>query len=446
MADETTIVSNNDGNIDISSIPNYIAIPNIRFGSGYLDTKYRDKAMKYEVMHDRVTGEQLFRRGSDGKFISFYQNFKYIHDMALELSILLANNIRADMPDGMESFYVNTNYDTDYMLGNVHYDLIKNEQMDFSKVVGTSEAFCLELSKSAVGFFIRPLARDTDRPIIEFLTSYFDRKYKDYDGNDVSSKSYRYRYETESDWDKSNATVYYDVEFVGDTTVKYATNKASNIRVGESVFVEVIPENAEITYPANMTHIKITIKSITYDKIRIAFNELSKVTGIDNVTYRNFKKLLAPDETVEIRLVNTVHFVDNATPLVNSVSRDYVALVNTNYMKLAIEKVSRIKAGTCFTISANRPNDSIWGPMSHWGEIIRTVHRGGEYTNVNKPTIDAVEEWLTPSQMIQLNFTRNESDKSDILLKPLIQVTDIQVNFTENPEDKGDILLDNQEG
>ena len=105
MADETTIVSNNDGNIDISSIPNYIAIPNIRFGSGYLDTKYRNKAMKYEVMHDRVTGEQLFRRGSDGKFISFYQNFKYIHDMALELSILLANNNRANMPNDIESFY-----------------------------------------------------------------------------------------------------------------------------------------------------------------------------------------------------------------------------------------------------------------------------------------------------------------------------------------------------
>ena len=446
MADETTIVSNNDGNIDISSIPNYIAIPNLRFGSGYLDTKYRDKAMKYEVMHDRVTGEQLFRRGSDGKFISFYQNFKYIHDMALELSILLASNIRANMPDGIESFYVNTNYDTDYMLGNVHYDLIKNESMDFSKVLNTSEAFCLELSKSAVGFFIRPLARDTDRPIIEFLTAYFDRKYKNYSGNDVTSKSYQYRYEIEPDWANSNATVYYDIDFVGDTTVKYATNKASNIRVGESVFVEVIPENAEITFPANMTHIKITIRSIKYDKIRIAFNEISKVTGIDNTTYRNFKKLLAPDETIEIRLVNTIHFIDNVTPLINSVSRDYVSLVNTDYMKLAIEKVSRIKAGTCFTISANRPNDSIWGPLSDWGEIIRIVHRGGECTNVNKPTIDAIEEWLTPSAMIRVNFTGRESDAADILLKPLIEITDIQVNFTENPEDKDDILLGNQEG
>ena len=446
MADETTIVSNNDGNIDISSIPNYIAIPNLRFGSGYLDTKYRNKAMKYEVMHDRVTGEQLFRRGSDGKFISFYQNFKYIHDMALELSILLANNNRANMPDDIESFYVNTNYDTDYILGNVHYDLVKNESMDFTKSMSTSEAFCIELSKSAVGFFIRPLARDTDRPIIEFLTAYFDRKYKNYSGNDVTAKSYKYRYEIESDWINSNATVYYDVDFVGDTTVRYATNKATNIRVGESVFVEVIPDGANITYPANMTHIKITIRSIKYDKIRIAFKELAAVTGIDNTTYRNFKKLIAPDETIEIRLVNTVHFIDNVTPLINSVSRDYVSLINTSYMRLAIEKVSKIKAGTSVTISETRPNDSIWGPLSHWGEIIRVVHRGGECTNVNKPTIDAVEEWLTPSAMIQLNFTRNESDASDILLKPLIEVTDMQVNFTEDPEDKEDILLDNQEG
>lgn len=444
MADETTIVSNNNGDIDISSIPNYIAIPNLRFGAGYLDTKYRDKSMKYEVMHDRVTGEQLFRRGSDGKFISFYQNFKYIHDMALELSILLANNSRANMPDGVESFYVNTNYDTDYMLGNVHYDLVKNQSMDFSKVSSTSEDFCLEVSKSAVGFFIRPLARDTDRPVIEFLTSYFDRKYKNYTGTDVTGVSYKQRYDAEPDWANSNGTVYYDVDFVGNTTVKYATNKASNIRVGESIFVELFPFGETPAFPAGMTHIKVTIKSIRYDKIRLAFNEISGVTGIDNTTYRNFKKLLAPDETIEIRLVNTVHFVDTVTPLVNSVSRDYVALVNADYMHLCIEKVSTIKSGSSFTISAERPNDSIWGALSHWGEIIRTVHRGGEYTDVNKPSIDAVEEWLTPSEVIRTNFTRNASDKTDILLQPLIQVTDIQVNFTENEEDKNDILLDNQ--
>lgn len=445
MADETTIVSNNDGNIDISSIPNYIAIPNLRFGSGYLDTKYRDKAMKYEVMHDRVTGEQLFRRGSDGKFISFYQNFKYIHDLALELSILLANNIRAKMPEEIESFYVNTNYDTDYMLGNVHFDAIKNDKMDFSKVSGTAEAFCLELSKSAVGFFMRPLVRDTDRPIVEFLTSYFDRKYKNYTGTDVAGKSQKYRYEIEPDWEKSNATVYYDVDFVGNTTTRYATNKASNIRVGESVFVEIIPKNEKPTFPAGMTHIKITVKSIKYDKIRTAFNEISAVTGIDNTTYRNFKKLVAPDSTVEVRLVNTIHFIDTVTPLQNSVSRDYIGVVNTDYMHQCIDTVSAIKGGCNFIISAEEPNQTLWGPLSHWGEIIRIVTKGGAYKVVNKSDIDTIEDWLTPSNIVQTNFTGNESDKDDILLLPLIDITNIQVNFTENELDKRDILLDSQE-
>lgn len=445
MADETIIVNNNDGAIDISSVPNYIAIPNLRFGAGYLDTKYRDKAMKYEVMHDRVTGEQLFRRGSDGKFVSFYQNFKYIHDMALELSILLSTNSRANLPDGEDSFYVNTNYDTDYMLGNTHFDMIKNERMDFSKVMGTSEAFCLELSKQSVGFFIRPLVRDTDRPIIEFLTSYFDRKYKDYNGNNIVANSYKHRYLTESDWDTSNATIYYDVELVGDTTVKYATDKATNVRVGESIFVELFPERETINFPENTTHIKVTIKSITFDKIRAAFNEISAVTGIDNTTYRNFTKLLAPDGTVELRLVNSIHFVDTVTPLVNSVSRNYVGLVNASYMKLCIDKVGTIKSGASFIISETRPNDSMWGPLSHWGEIIRIVHRGGEFTNVNKPTIDAVEEWLTPSNMIQTNFTGNIKDKTDIYIQPLIEVRDIQVNFTQDPVDKDDILLDDTE-
>lgn len=445
MADETTIVSNNDGAIDISSIPNYIAIPNMRFGAGYLDTKYRDKAMKYEVMHDRVTGEQLFRRGSDGKFISFYQNFKYIHDMALELSILLANNIRADMPDGIESFYVNTNYDTDYMLGNVHFDMIKNASMDFSPISGTSEAFCLEISKSAVGFFIRPIVRDTDRPIVEFLTSYFDRKYQNYSGSDVVSRSYKARYDLEPDWANSNATIHYDVDLVGSTTVRYVTDATSNIRVGESVFVEIFGKDDNPTFPSDPTHIKVTIKSITYDKITAAYNEISKVTGIDNTTYRNFTKLLAPDGTIEVRLINTIHFIDTVTPLVNCISRDYVSLASTSYMKLCLEKVSAIKSGCNFVITDYRPNDSVWGKISHWGEIIRILHSGGEYTDVNKSTIDAVEEWLTPSSMISTNFTRNGSNKTDILLQPLVEVRNVQVNFTENPADVEDILLDNEE-
>ena len=43
-------------------------VPNSRFGTTFLDTKYRDRAIDDEVMIDKLTGEILYRR-KDGIYL-----------------------------------------------------------------------------------------------------------------------------------------------------------------------------------------------------------------------------------------------------------------------------------------------------------------------------------------------------------------------------------------
>ena len=73
-------------------------IPDVRFGTSFLDKKYKNFALKGEVIMDKVTGEILVKRKLDGKIKSFVQNDKYLHEMMVELRIMLNNYTQFTYP------------------------------------------------------------------------------------------------------------------------------------------------------------------------------------------------------------------------------------------------------------------------------------------------------------------------------------------------------------
>ena len=64
----------------------------MRFATSFLSLKFRDSAVKGESIMDKATGEIFTKRPADGRVVSFYQNKKYLHDIALRLRVLLSNN------------------------------------------------------------------------------------------------------------------------------------------------------------------------------------------------------------------------------------------------------------------------------------------------------------------------------------------------------------------
>ena len=91
----------------------YVEKPNMRFATTFISNKYRDYAVKGEVLMDKATGEIFTKRPEDGRVVSFFQNKKYMHDLMLELRVLLNNNARFTYPSitDVDSFFLSTDYD-----------------------------------------------------------------------------------------------------------------------------------------------------------------------------------------------------------------------------------------------------------------------------------------------------------------------------------------------
>ena len=110
---------------DSSVKPTVIIGADSRFGTTFLSTKYRDKAVRGEALMDKTTGELYIKRVSDGKIVSFYQNKKMINDLVLELRMLLVNNKSFIYPKDSESaFFISTNYDLVTINNETLYNLI----------------------------------------------------------------------------------------------------------------------------------------------------------------------------------------------------------------------------------------------------------------------------------------------------------------------------------
>ena len=93
--------------------PTNVEQPDMRFATTFLSNKYRDYAVKGESLMDKATGEIFTKRPLDGRVVSFFQNKKYIHDLMLELRVLLNNNGSFRYPNEEDSnaYYLSTDYD-----------------------------------------------------------------------------------------------------------------------------------------------------------------------------------------------------------------------------------------------------------------------------------------------------------------------------------------------
>ena len=63
--------------------------PNLRFGTSFLDTKYRDYAAPGEALMDKRTGEVILKRKSDGSLLYFDREHKKFIDYITEIRSLM---------------------------------------------------------------------------------------------------------------------------------------------------------------------------------------------------------------------------------------------------------------------------------------------------------------------------------------------------------------------
>ena len=108
-------------NTSVSSIQ-----PNLRFGTSFLDTKYRERGVNGESLMDKRTGEVAYKRVSDGSLIYFDREKLKLDDYISNLRALMKSNVRFSYPTEYNTKDMDSEYFSTFLLVLGWYAKFKN--------------------------------------------------------------------------------------------------------------------------------------------------------------------------------------------------------------------------------------------------------------------------------------------------------------------------------
>lgn len=403
-------------------VPTIITKPNQRYATTALSTEYRRFAVNGELLKDNTTGELFLKRKEDGKVVSFFQNKKYMHDMMLELRVLLNNNANFRYPiDSEEAFLLSTNYDLIAM----NQERITNIYNENHLIDNTSSdplyTFRFKLSKISNGFFCRISTRDCDKPLMEVITNYYNRLINSYNSIEVAFLLEKDKMEQIPKWYDSNATIEYLVKCIGGGIERNYTC-TDYVRVNESCMVPLPEIQIHQDFPSGIDNIEVTINTIRYDKLHFII-EQKDVIGPE--VQELIDRYIFQAGRMEAHVVNIMHFVDryeDYLPLGNEV---VLAFIDMPYANRYLGKMTSLLNNGDFIFSIKRPVASEWVTNGVWAEMVRTIDKSGNEYNTgseNSGLLDELEDIFGPTRIHNGVLTVNPEDRQDYLLDDIITV------------------------
>lgn len=401
-------------------LPTIISKPNQRFATTALSTEFRRFAVNGELLKDQTTGELFLKRKDDGKVVSFFQNKKYMHDIVLELRVLLTTNPGFRYPaESEEAFFVSTNYD----LVAINKENLINIYTDDIVINNTSpdSLYTLKFNVSGRcnGFFVRHSTRDCDKPAIEMITNYYNTYIKSYTGNDPVFLEEKAKFNT-TNWEDSNATILYNVTCVYQPEegeeVRHVYACTSNVRLNETCYVS-LPELAmRENFPNGVTSILVEVNQIKYHKIHFMIAHQDEIG-------EHFKALLQKFQFQEGRMESHIFNVlaiidkpDGYMPLGNDI---LLAFIDLPYMHRYMGKMTELLDKGDFIFSIPRPLNSDWLVNGVWAEMVRIIDKNGTITNTgseNSGLLDELEDIFGPTKIHHGYFTTQPERSDDYLL------------------------------
>ena len=391
----------------------YVEKPNMRFATTFISNKYRDYAVKGEVLMDKATGEIFTKRPEDGRVVSFFQNKKYMHDLMLELRVLLNNNARFTYPSitDVDSFFLSTDYDIMSIYGEKDTNIATTDMTipNIADIPVSNLRF--NISKKCNGFFCRLTSRDSDKAVIEWITNQYNAVLKNYYGTVESFINEKNKFNAIEKWEDSNATIEYRL-----TIVKNGEERTfplvDYVRINEESCV-LFPDSITEAYLADADSVYVTINKITYDKIKfmIKYRASFSVSFIDGVN-----KFICPDNLISVRYCNICSFVDKSTDI-NLLGNEFIiAMLDTAYVRRYMMKMGKLNNDANIILSKDRPSDDTWVTNGIWAEKVRNVYQGGKEVNYDcEVDISTLEMYLADSNSTDfVHLSDKETDTRDI--------------------------------
>ena len=395
--------------------PSYVEKPDIRFATTFLSNKYRDFSVKGESIMDKETGEMFVRRPSDGRVVSFFQNKKYMHELMLELRILLNNNLGFKYPSetDVNAFYLNTDYDLTCINDDRVCDVFMNDTIIPNTDDTQIHKLEFKVSPSSSGFFCRVTSRDCDKAILEWISTQYNSICKDYTGDNENFLIESRKFSNDR-WADSNAVINYTVETITEDGNISSYDFKEYVHINEECCV-MFERNFS---SENLKSLKVIINSITYDKIHFMINHKDEL-GIPFIT--GFNKFVNSDNVANVYYCNIGSFVDSSDDI-NLLGNEFiVSMIDMPYVYRYMMKMTKLVDGGNIVLSPDKPSSDIWRTNGLWAESVRNVYKDGVSVDQGCSfDIKTFERYLaTGNGVSPVKFTTDVNDTNNIYLKEI---------------------------
>ena len=409
-------------------LPTLVVKPDMRFANTFLDTKFRDYSVPGEALMDKVSGELFMKRPIDGRVISFFQNKKMLHDLTLELRVMMVNNENFIYPENDENaFFVSTNYDlltiNNEQAINLTEDYIEIPQA--SNSIDSINTLNFNISSYANGFFIRLSTRDCDKPIVELLVNKYNTFFKYYDGDNPEYLEEHNKFDTVRLWEDSSCVInYVATKYKNNIPVGYYYSSCP-IRLNESSCV-LLPDGFSSDPDPNLRdcdYIKIEITNVTFDKIQFMINHKEQFNDQDFLN--NYDKIIFEDGFIRPSELNVMYFIDNVNHIQLLGNEFLLALMDIPFINRYMAKMSKLKEASQFLTTIKEPSIIDWDANTCWAERVRDVFKGGIIRRTtSENSFEYIEEFYTSNTTtISGNIVTDPELYDDFLL---VDITDVE--------------------
>lgn len=247
-------------------------IPNCRFGSSFLNLKYRDRAVPDEVMMDKTTGSIAYKRSVDGDIMIFDRENIDVIDLANNILNKYLTDVTVVYPTKTNC----TEYSSTHLMG-VQFDLQSFVEEDSSshlfengKVLVNNNNTPFNITHEMNGFFIKPMARPRDVSLIDMLTTVFDRYFKTYNGTNIEYAKQAELLKREPLYAENNVQIDYTLRYYRDEVEINKIEETGYAKIQKLCYISFKDKN--IKKRKDVDYITLSIDKISLPKIKYAYD------------------------------------------------------------------------------------------------------------------------------------------------------------------------------
>ena len=380
--------------------------PNVKFAATFLNTDYASKAVKDEVLMDKSTGEVVFKRPIDGRFLYYDRERFDTNEYFFQLQTLL-NSSTFWLPTVGDDYYDKTYLSMiQYNLNEFEFDstYLPNYEEGGKKRNMNGDAF--SISRQSAGFFVKITTRPRDEALLNFVTAKYDNYYKNYIGEDVDILKETQKF-SNSAYENSNIEIRYRITWVKGSNEPFEAEYSGYAKANQLSFIEF----PKYTPPSksDVDTVKLQIIAVSLPKF-----QLGKSIIRDSIGNKMLEKIT---DSQEIRLLSC-----NITTTITESSTAFVMPDQNCCTILLLDSMQNVDrlldmfgdiggGGGSILLSVPYPSEAQWRNMKLWMERIREVDSGGEITNMDsQTTFDSLESYFGKPLPTESTLTTNSFD------------------------------------